>query len=373
MSGDQENLQQQLAGAAPRRLRLHVLGCLIAALTSCSGISALHRSALVSVVYGDLDDVDPRRPIVFLGDTQRTWIIERIGFREQNDYEREQILMLVADENPVPGLIAHLGDMVLWGSRDTDWRWFDELIEPLAEIPLLPALGNHDFWGSNEKAWTHLTARFPQLKKKRWYIRRYGPLALVWLDSNRSDMEYDDWLRQFGWYEKVLDRLEHDPSVRGVVILSHYPPFTNNTRTSDERDLHVFLHSFCAARKTMAWISGHAHGYERLPKGNKTFLVTGGAGGPRVHYRVGRKRRHDDTLNTRGRRPFNYVRLSLKGAGATILVRGLQKGQPYREAKPIDEFELSFPTKTGTCGSPPDHPAGPLSHLGQGARTGAWR
>jgi hypothetical protein len=58
----------------------------------------------------------------------------------------------------------------------------------------------------------------------------------------------------------------------------------------------VLVPPFVQANKTLAMISGHIHSYERFSRAGKTFLVTGGGGGPRVKLATGQRRRHADDL-----------------------------------------------------------------------------
>src|SRR5206468_5236829 len=112
---------------------------------------------------------------------------------------------------------------------------------------------------------------------------RYGALTLLFLDSNERFLEPFAWREELEWYAAALARSDADPSVAGVLVLLHHPPYTNSTVTRDE--LHVqrdLVPPFAAAKKTLAMLSGHAHSYERFSRGGKTYVVTGGGGGPRA-------------------------------------------------------------------------------------------
>ena len=133
-----------------------------------------------------------------------------------------------------------------------------------AGIPAVATFGNHEYW-SGRGGENFLFARFPDLDRHHFYTRAWGPLRLVFLDSNVDELPPAEWLAQKAWYEETLTRFESDPEVRGVLVLMHHPAFTNSTVTSDEP--HVaqdFVPAFLRAQKTLAMISGHVHSYERF-------------------------------------------------------------------------------------------------------------
>jgi len=261
-----------------------------------------------------------------VGDLQRTSRAE--VWRESNDRERERLLRAIAAE--APDFVALLGDLVFRGSSAAEWSRFDSLAAPLREarIPVLPVLGNHEYWLSRGPALANYFARFPHLKPHRWHATRYGPLAIVALDSNLQFLPPAVWKEQRLWFEAELAREDADPSVRGVLLLVHHPPYTNSTVTSDE--LHVqraFVPAFEGARKTMAMLSGHVHSYERFLRRGKAYIVTGGGGGPRVRLAAERRRRHpDDLFGGPAVRDFHYLLGEITDADLDIEVKGMPKG-----------------------------------------------
>jgi Icc-related predicted phosphoesterase len=223
-----------------------------------------------------------------VGDLQRTSRAER--WRESNVGERERIVRQVASERP--DFLVLLGDLVFRGSSRRDWREFESLMAPIREagIPVLPILGNHDYWISRRAALANYFGCFPHLTGRRWYSAAYGPLGLVFLDSNRRFLSALRWREQVAWYECELERFENDRAVRGVLVFVHHPPYTNSTITSDEAHVQsFFVPAFQRASKTLAMLSGHVHSYERFARGGKTFLVAGGGGGPRARLATGRR------------------------------------------------------------------------------------
>ena len=275
-----------------------------------------------------------------VGDLQPTSGLEM--WRESNPRERRAILREVAEEGP--DFVAFLGDLVFCGSSSSAWEEFDRLCSPLRAGGVLAyaVLGNHEYWLSRRPALANFFGRFPQLRGRHWYALTYGELGLVCLDSNLRWLAGPAWREQLGWYRRLLEQWDADPSIRGVLVLLHHPPFTNSRVTSDT--IHVqrdFVPPFAASAKTMAMISGHVHNYERFVRDGKMFLVAGGGGGPRAALREGARRRHVDDVFTGGRvRAFHYLRFRPGRETLEVEVRGLEKDGTGFDT--MESFELRW-------------------------------
>lgn len=261
-----------------------------------------------------------------VGDLQRTSRVE--FWRESNPVERRRLIAEIAAR--VPDFVVGLGDLVFRGSSRRDWDAFDALAAPLcaAGIPILPILGNHEYWARRGPALRNAFARFPRLAASRWYAETYGPLRLLFLDSNETALGAAAWRDERVWLEAELARADAEEAVRGVVAFVHHPPYTNSTVTGDE--LHVrraFAPPFAAAKKTVGMVSGHVHSYEHFIRGGKAFLVAGGGGGPRVRLARGASRRHaDDVFEGPEVRHFHFLLCAPGASGLDVEVVGLEKG-----------------------------------------------
>jgi Icc-related predicted phosphoesterase len=274
-----------------------------------------------------------------VGDLQRTSRIE--FWRKQNTDECMQLMQQIATE--APDFLAIVGDLVFCGSSATDWAAFDQLARPLSHacVPILPLLGNHDYWLAQRAALAHFFARFPHLEGRHWFSTTYGPLGLIFLDSNVRRLPAVQWRQQSAWYRQELARFERAADIRGVLVLLHHPPYTNSTLIPDDLEVqHTFVPPFNQMRKTLLMVSGHVHSYERYERAGKTFLVTGG-GGPRSKLATGRRRRHvDDRFGGPPLRGFHFLILSPSSTGLEVEMRGLQ--QPRRVFETLDRFTLSW-------------------------------
>lgn len=277
-------------------------------------------------------------PLLIAGDFQQTNFFEFVAGREQNDVPRARLIGAIAAERAA-GLVC-LGDLVFDGASRADWAWFDRLMAPVHRrgTPVLPVLGNHDYWGSDAAAIANVESRFPQLRSSHWYRRVFGSMAIVVLDSNEASLGPTLWERQARWFETTLADLDADRRVGGVIVCAHHPPYTNSATTGDEAHVQrTFVETFLAARKTVAFFSGHAHTYERFEKRGKTFVVSGGGGAPRVVARA--VCAHEDRCRLPHPRPFHYLRLAVGRAGVTVDAIGFDPG---RELRRFDRFHLPF-------------------------------
>lgn len=287
----------------------------------------------------------PRAPatgrFAVISDLQRRSLVE--VWRAPNVAQKKRILAAVAGERP--DFVAMLGDLVFRGSWVREWRDFDRETEPLREIgvPVLPIMGNHDCWVSARPALALRSyfSRFPDLGGRRWYEVRYGPLALLFLDSNAGQLGEKAWDAQMAFLDERLAAAAADADVRGVLVMIHHPPFTNSPEGALEKVLHrSVLPRFTASPKTMAMLSGHIHHYERFAKGGKTYVVTGGVGPP-VRGTPTRKRHPDDLFEEPGRRYFHYLMGALEEGGVAFEMHALEpRGTGFTVR---DRFVLPYP------------------------------
>ncbi len=294
--------------------------------------------------YPEFQSSHFRRPFAVLGDTQQTSKREQVVLnRELNIRETQLILQYIGRENI--DLLVHLGDAVFNGSSRKQWKKFDRLMKPIINmgIPVLLTLGNHEYLGANSQALKNVKKRFPQIKRKSWYKRIYLQLGLLFLNTNKEDLGREMWSEQTQWFKDELEHMRTDESISGILVFAHHPPFTNSEVTGDEKNVQEgFLKSFYESKKTLAFTTGHAHGYEHFFKKEKHFIVSAGGGGPRVKYLSSTQKRHQDLYrNEEGARPFNYLIIDQDDLRVTIAVKGFDKID--RQVRQIDRIEIPFP------------------------------
>src|SRR6185295_6132443 len=171
--------------------------------------------------------------------------------------------------------------------------------------------------------------RFPLLGGRRWHAKQFGSVELVFLDSNLGAHTAEQRGEQVAWYADALDRADADLACRATLVFVHHPPFTNSSVTRDSAVVRrAFVDPFVRARKPRAMLGGHVHSYERVEHGGKTFVVSGGGGGPRVRLFEGRRARHPDLYRPVSslQRPLHYLSVAVSGDGISIEAIGLEKG-----------------------------------------------
>ena len=286
----------------------------------------------------------PDGPIVVLGDTQRTTFTERLIGREQNEEARRALVAKLATEER-PAFVVHLGDMVAVGDNVVGWEYFDRLVSPLTArgIRIFPVLGNHDYWGDDRDARRNVRRRFPMLAGGCYTLRHRG-LGLVFLNSN---LEGSLGREQTAWFERRLLEFELDDTVRAVVVFTHHPPFTNGVDREGSPYVHdELVPALARYGKAIAMMSGHVHGYERFVVGERTFVVSGGGGGPRVAYEMGSPLRPSPAYVTPDGRPraFNYVVLDPRADRLDFTVKCLPLDAACRNGV-LESFSVPFPRK----------------------------
>ncbi len=200
-----------------------------------------------------------------------------------NPAVRQALVQAIAQANPA--FISFGGDIVYNGYDKDDWKVWDSETAVWREknIPVYPALGNHDLHGSEKIALANYFQRFPDLKNNRYYsVRAANTLVLV-LDSSQEEVSG----LQGQWLAQKLDHLPAD--VDFVFIVLHHPPYTSSSDAkifggghsarSQEKDLAKMLEVRQQnQRARIVVFSGHVHNYERHEHEGVTYFVTGGAG-----------------------------------------------------------------------------------------------
>lgn len=174
-----------------------------------------------------------------------------------------------------PDFILHTGDLVTNGKRQDLWgkEFFGPLAQVIDEVPILPAIGNHEEDGMNYLHYLHLPG------KKRWYSYDVGPVHVLSLDFH-YEKETDE---QFKFAKEDLSASR----APWKIVFLHYPVFNiggHNTGWGHAAYLPIFHQT-----KVDMVVAGHSHIYERFrPIASKsisgtwpiTYITTGGGGAP---------------------------------------------------------------------------------------------
>jgi Icc-related predicted phosphoesterase len=271
-------------------------------------------SQKVQPFRGDLQQRGERNCILFVGDTQRTGYLERLLLREQNDQARQAVMEKMVHEDPA--CVVILGDLVASGGDQDAWSYFDQLTINLRRdsIPVFAVPGNHEYFDGRETGLANFFERFPHPGNRTWYSFRLKNLAVILLNSNFDELRQDEFDLQNKWYLNTLDEYQKDSTVASIIVSCHHPPFTNSTIVSASKSVReYFVKPFEETQKAKIFFTGHCHSYERFFDGGKTFIVTGGGGGPRQEVQTRpKKQRYHDYFAGPAIRPFHFCRLIIQ-------------------------------------------------------------
>ena len=219
------------------------------------------REPLRFVVFGDSETEpesagsfvlwpDPENP-----EAERHYLVdEETGYREN--------LRLVREREPQ--FVAIAGDLVESGGEQRDWDAYWRLTAPLAaDTFLVPALGNHDYYGGPgifsfyaQKATARALAKYrtyfdlpgngTAAHAERYYVLRWGPVTLVVVDLNNGLPQHGpndsnfymlgegeggtapDWQPgspQYRWLEKTLRDAQQRSGF--TFVMAHHCPYSS--------------------------------------------------------------------------------------------------------------------------------------------------
>jgi 3',5'-cyclic AMP phosphodiesterase CpdA len=265
--------------------------------------------------------------VAFVSDTQTPLPPERLFLRGHRNTEARALLMDAMLEFR-PRAVVHLGDLVALGFHESSWAAIDTFMNRLRErrIGFYPVLGNHELMFYPEAGETRFRERFPYACPTG-YVRRFGWMAVVLLNSNMQNLGPAAADSQLVWYGQTLRELDADSGIGLVVVGTHHSPFTNSIVVPPATDVQAhFVPPFLRARKARLFLSGHAHAAEHFREGGKDFLVIGGGGGLQQPLLTGGERRWKDHFPRHtATRMFHYLTCAVGKDSAVFTIRMLEQ------------------------------------------------
>jgi hypothetical protein len=249
------------------------------------------------------------RPLVFVvyGDNRNGPAVERD--------------VVTAIRKDAPSLALHTGDMVPAGGDDEAWRGFFANETPLmAEVPVFPAVGNHELHGDAEAG--HLERFFAPpapFRETHNYTFRWGDVRFIALDGNSR---FDE---QATWLEGVLKQSQAEKD-RHVFVFMHQPPLStgNHCGAGLRQERWVSLFERYGVRAVFA---GHDHAYERLSRNNIRYFISGGGGAPLYGEREDCPPA-DQTAREHYASEYHYLLVKIVGDEVTVTAQRLAGGAP---------------------------------------------
>jgi hypothetical protein len=281
----------------------------------------------VVIAYGDMRFTDPK-------ETQAT-----------NPKVRQWLVDRIATEKPTAIVIS--GDVPYVGERAADYKEFhtETAAWRTANIPVFPALGNHEWRGDPKKCLENWWAEFPQLRGKRWYMSEIGAkIVVLSLDSESPLTLGSD---QIKWVEQQLVDLKKP--VRFVIFNLHHPPVadietgagaSHNPRPNEIAFADYLKTAPQSKRVRFIVNAGHIHNYERFFSDGTVYLVSGGGGAAPVPV----TRVANDLYKGTEYPNYHYLKFVLRGkrlAVEMIRLADPSAAKPKWEVK--DRFQISAP------------------------------
>ncbi|HTE52757.1 MAG TPA: metallophosphoesterase [Kofleriaceae bacterium] len=168
----------------------------------------------------------------------------------------------------------HTGDMVERGGRQEQWTRFFQIERPLmAEVPMMPLVGNHDVSGRDYFRRYFLHALWSN--NEHYFVRDWGNLRVVGVDSG---IECREGCSQYYFAERALAEGERRGQL--MVMAMHYPPYSSGEHGSSS-DVQGPVSALARRHGVELVVAGHDHDYERTkPIDGTTYLVSGSSGAP---------------------------------------------------------------------------------------------
>lgn len=227
--------------------------------------------------------------IAFASDTQAPMWVETLWLRSNNNRAATRLVFNDILSNTRPCSLFLLGDVVNLGYSNRQWKPMDAYLQSLRSkgIEVHAILGNHEVMGQAKLGQMKFQQRFPD-HVKTGYVRIKDSVAVVLLNSNFNALTPQENREQISWYEKTLQELDADPSVRFIITGCHHSPYTNSkvvgpSTAVQQKIVPIFLQSV----KSKLFLSGHSHNFEHYKIQGKDFLVIGGGGGLHQPLRSG--------------------------------------------------------------------------------------
>ncbi len=259
----------------------------------------------------------------FVSDTQEPMGVERL-YLAATQNTRATRMIYSAMLHDKPAALFMLGDVVSLGYRNKKWTKTDRFLDSARklDIKVYGLLGNHDVMFRDRRGQLNFNKRFPE-HRHTGYLQVVDSIAVVMMNSNFNKLSAKENEQQLQWYNKTLDSLNNQPAVKGIIVASHHPAFTNSNIVRPSAGVRQqFLPGFLATKKCILYITGHAHAFEHFKYQQKNFLVVGGGGG--LHQPLTVKTDMPVDLALAYKPFFHYLQLRRYGNFLQLRSQGLQ-------------------------------------------------
>lgn len=249
--------------------------------------------------------------------------------------------------------VMNTGDMVSSGEIESDWDDFFDVEDPLlANIPVYPAVGNHEEHEGEVAIYErifHLPAEESGSGEESYYSFDYANAHFVVLDNSVNVHPWYECLlqgklydncftnEQLAWVQVDLAKAVADSTIDHVFIFVHEGPYSSKEGRTGSAAMRGLLPEF-AKSKVKVVFSGHDHYFEHGLTGNGLhYVISGGGGAPLYDLATNLLNQlspHDVLLN---KEVHNYQIVTVEGPHIKVVTRDVD------ELTLLEEFEIGEP------------------------------
>ncbi len=197
------------------------------------------------------------------------------SYPSHHDVVATAILNDINNNNLKQTFIINSGDLVNDGDDEDSWQneffnsSFTHIIEMLANLPYLTAMGNHEGQGVLFKKYFP----YPMYENNSFYYSfDYGPLHVCVVDQ---EIDYSQGSTQYNW---IVNDLSSSGKLWKIAVF-HKPGWSAGGH-SNSSDVQNNLQGLFENYGVSLVITGHNHYYARAVVNNVHHITTGGGGAP---------------------------------------------------------------------------------------------
>ena len=224
-----------------------------------------------SILQGDANNYFYTAPANGSSQAVKFWVTGDFGMGSANQAAVRNSFAAYTAGQAVNGWLW-LGDNAYNTGTDAEYQnnVFSIYPEQFKNIPVFPALGNHDYGSTGYQSSAALGTNFPYFSifslpqssgTEKYYSTNYGNVHFIALDSygsyNNSSSAMYNWLR---------DDLTAN-TLQWVVVYFHHPPYSKGSHNSDASteliDMRQNIIPLLEQHGVDLVMSGHSHSYER--------------------------------------------------------------------------------------------------------------
>ncbi|ARU56751.1 metallophosphoesterase [Oleiphilus messinensis] len=160
------------------------------------------------------------------------------------------------------------GDLVQNGGNVSEWRndFFGKAADLFSRVPVIPAIGNHDYSVSHYLNYFELPENGSVSYKEHWYVFDYLNLRLVTLNSN-SPQNAGLNVEQREWLDNLLADTANRDETDYVMLQLHHPCKSEMWLPGESQLTCEYVKKFedlsAQTGKITGHIFGHTHAYSR--------------------------------------------------------------------------------------------------------------